>query len=52
MSLICLTYNLLRLIDARAKVGVDVDWVDDETLRMIDDIAAAKKGAHESAFEN
>jgi hypothetical protein len=49
MLLICLTYNLLRLIDARAKFGVDIEWADDETLRMIDDIAAAAKGAHGSA---
>ena len=42
----------MRLIDARAKHGIDVDWVDEQTLRMIDDIARGAKGARESASEN
>jgi hypothetical protein len=45
MLLICLVFNLLRLIAARAKYGISIPWADPSTLQLIDDLARPENGS-------
>ncbi len=39
LLLVCVVYNLLRLMEARIEYGVDIDWAGPEELQMLDKIA-------------
>lgn len=44
LLLVCLVYNLLRLMEARIQFGIDISWADDEALDKLDAIRVGTPG--------
>lgn len=45
LLLICVVYNLMRLMEARIERGIDIPWASEEALQLIDNVVAPRKAA-------